>query len=326
MMLHLAPLHGVTNRVFRASFFRHFGGFDSAVAPFILAVPTSKAKPNHFKDLLPGPAAEARAPGDVPRAAGGAEPRVPLVPQLLGNDPAAFVETAKVLAGLGYAEINWNLGCPYPMVADKMRGSGLLPFPERIAEVLDSACAVPGIEISVKLRLGRSDPEDILRLMPVLNGYPLKSVIIHPRVGTQMYRGQVDLGRFAAAAALCRHKLVYNGDIASRASFESLRARFPDIGEWMIGRGAISNPFLPEEIRMGAVEGDRPLRLRAWHEDLYESYRSVLFGPAHVLDKMKEVWTYLSASFPESQRQLERVSRATTLAAYEAAVEGLLGN
>lgn len=319
MMLHLAPLHGVTNRVYRNAYFRHFRGLDSALAPFILAVRTSRAKPNHFKDLLPGPAEEGR--DDSARVDGGA--RVPLVPQLLGNEALAFVETARVLAGLGYAEINWNLGCPYPMVANKQRGSGLLPFPDRIAKVLDAACAMPGISVSVKLRLGRDDPLDILRLMPVLNSYPLKRVIIHPRVGTQMYRGETDLGSFAAAAELCSHVLVYNGDITSRAAFEKLQARFPGIDEWMIGRGAVSNPFLPEEIGTGAISGDRDARLRSWHDDLYQSYRGVLCGPAHVLDKMKEVWSYLGASFPQKKRQLERISRAKALAEYDAAVEGV---
>jgi tRNA-dihydrouridine synthase len=329
MMLYLAPLHGVTNRVYRNAFFRHFRGFDCAMAPFILAVPTSKAKPNHFKDLLPGPAAE--PPRDALSAADRDSPSVPLIPQLLGNEEAAFVETARVLAGLGYREINWNLGCPYPMVANKERGSGLLPFPDRVGKVLDAACALSGLSISVKLRLGRSDPLDIERLMPVLNGHPLSKVIIHPRVGAQMYRGEIDLDGFERAAGLCRHRVVYNGDILSRASYEALASRFPSIDEWMIGRGAISNPFLAEEIKAGGVSGaggapgEREARLRAWHEDLYRSYRDALCGPAHVLDKMKEIWSYLGGSFPYKRKELERISRAKTLEAYEAAAAQILG-
>ena len=315
MMLQLAPLQGVTNRTFRDAYSRHFSGFDGAIAPFILAVRGSTAKPRHFKDLLPGPAA----------LIGDAETRLSLVPQLLGNDAAAFDETARVLAQLGYDEINWNLGCPYSRVANKQRGSGLLPFPERIREVLDVACAIPGLRISVKLRLGRADPDDIIALMPVLNDYPLRKVIIHPRVGTQMYRGETDLTGFSRAAALCRHALVYNGDIVSLAAFEKLKARFPSIDEWMIGRGAVSDPFLPEEIKSGSVAGDRNCRLRAWHDDLYLSYRGILCGPAHVLDKMKEIWTYLGASFPGRARQLEGIARAKTLEAYEGAVAGTMG-
>jgi tRNA-dihydrouridine synthase B len=313
MMLHLAPLQGLTNSVFRDAYSRHFTGFDSALAPFILALRTSEVKPRHFKDLLPGPAGEE------------AGSRLPLVPQILGNEAVAFAETARVLLGLGYAEINWNLGCPQPMVANKRRGSGLLPFPSRVGEVLDAACAIRGLGVSVKLRLGRSDPGDIIALMPVLNDHDLVKVIIHPRLGSQMYRGVPDLEGFARAAELCRHELVYNGDISDRASFEALRARFPRINEWMIGRGAVSNPFLSEEIKTGLVAGDRAARLRAWHDDIYGAYREVLYGPAHVLDKMKEIWSYLGASFPEAKRRLESLPRVKTLQDYEAAVARILG-
>jgi tRNA-dihydrouridine synthase len=93
----------------------------------------------------------------------------------------------------------------------------------------------------------------------------------------------------------------------------------------MIGRGAVSNPFLPEEIMTGDVAGDRNARLRAWHDDLYRSYREVLSGPAHPLDKMKEIWSYLGSSFPVKARQLERIARAKSLEAYECAVAAILG-
>ncbi len=319
MTLYLAPLQGLTDRVFRGVYSSHFGGLDGAIAPFILAVRGSKAKPRHFKDLLPGPAEEAR---DGPAAPPGR--RVALVPQILGNEPVAFAETARTLAGLGYSEINWNLGCPHPMVAGKQRGSGLLPFPGRVGEVLEAACAIPGLGITVKLRLGRSDPDDIVRLMPVLNDHPLHRVIIHPRLGTQMYRGAPDLDGFARAAGLCRHTLVYNGDITDRAAFEALRARFPGIDEWMIGRGAVSNPLLFEEIRAEAAAGDRRARLRDWHDDIYRSYREVLYGPAHVLDKMKGIWRYFRASYPGEKRRIESLARVRTLQDYESLAAGIL--
>jgi tRNA-dihydrouridine synthase B len=319
MELHLAPLHGVTNRVYRAAYFRHFSGFDGALAPFVVAIRCDEAKSRHFKDLLSGPGAE-------PSGDAGTIPV--LAAQVLGDDPLAVAETAAVLGRLGYSEVNLNLGCPYSMVAKKGRGSGLLPFPDRVGAILDRLCAVPGIRASVKLRLGRSDPEDILRLIPVLNDHTLSRVIIHPRLGTQIYKGRADPEAFARAAEFCKHPVVYNGDLASRADYEALRASFPSVDSWMIGRGAIVDPFLAEELKTGACPGamGRITRLRAWHEDLYSSYRAALCGPAHLLDKMKEVWTYLGASFPEKRRQLEAIARAKTTAEYERAAAAILGN
>ena len=59
------------------------------------------------------------------------------------------------------------------MVANKKRGSGLLSHPDLIRKVLDAACAQNDIRISVKMRLGRTNPDEIMTLMPMLNEYPL---------------------------------------------------------------------------------------------------------------------------------------------------------
>jgi len=301
MTLELAPLHGVTNRVFRRAYFAHFAGFDRALAPFVLAVRTDRMKENHFKDFIPDAAVS-----------------VPVVPQLLGNDPEAFVESAKALASFGYSEVNWNLGCPYPMVTKKTRGSGLLPHPERIARFLDDVC--PFVQVSVKLRLGLADPEEIIRLMPILNEYPLIRVIIHPRIGKQMYAGSVNLDGFERAARLCTRAVSYNGDITDAATFGALRRRFPFVREWMIGRWALYDPFLPGRLK-GLAPVSAPLEIvREFHDDLYESYREILCGPAHALDKMKEVWTYIGRSIKIAPRAFEAIARAKSADAYERAV------
>lgn len=308
-IISLAPLHGVTNRVFRKVYFRHFSGFDAAMAPFIASVKPDKLPDRHFKDLAPKEDLGVR-----------------LVPQVLGNDASGFVATAGILADLGYDEVNWNLGCPFPVVVNKRRGSGLLPFPDLVAKFLDEACAGSGLPISVKLRLGRADPREILALMPILNAHPLMRVIIHPRLGVQMYRGEVDLEGFAEAAAACGHEVVYNGDIKDARTYEALRSRFPAVREWMIGRWALSDPFLAGRIRAEPRVSDRLGTLRAFHDDLYAGYREVLCGPAHVLDKMKEIWGFLGKSFPRAGKPLGRISQARTFEVYERAVDGVFAS
>jgi tRNA-dihydrouridine synthase len=273
------------------------------MAPFILAVQGSRVTDPHYKDLVP----ERNA-------------KVPLVPQLLGNDAAVFVATAAVLARMGYTEVNWNLGCPYPMVTNKRRGAGLLPHPGLIEAFLEHACADSPIPISVKLRLGLKDPREILDIIPILNRFPLRRVIIHPRIGSQMYGGTVDLEGFAAASSLSFHELVYNGDIADVPTFERLRSRFHRISGWMIGRAAVSNPFLPGLIKGGALPPDPVAPIKAFHDELYFEYREALDGQRHVLDKMKELWTYLGQSFPGAGETLKKIAKSTGFPGYETAV------
>lgn len=305
-ILQLAPLHGVTNRVFRNAFARRFGGLDSAMAPFILSVPSSDARGAHFKDLLPE-----------------YNTRLPVVPQILSNDAADFVTTANRVAEFGYAEVNWNLGCPYPMVTNKLRGAGLLPHPDLVKSFLEAVCERSTMPISVKLRLGLDDAGEILEIMPILNEFPLKRVIIHPRVGSQLYGGLVDLEGFSAAAGISAHPVTYNGDIRDVVSFESLQRRFPRIDEWMIGRGAVCNPFLPGLINGSSLPSDPVGAMSGFHDELYFGYREILDGQRHVLDKMKELWTYWGQSLPAEAEAYKCLAKAMTFPAYEAAARSL---
>ncbi len=309
--LYLAPLHGVTGSMVRNSLYKHFTGIDAAMAPFINSINSetayAKGRGNHFKDLL----AIHNPKGKI------------LIPQILSNEGASFIETAKTIEGLGYTEVNWNLGCPFPMVTAKKRGSGLLPFPDLIEKFLTEACAKVDIQISVKVRLGLNSPSEILALMPIFNAFPIKKIIIHPRIGTQMYTGTVDLEGFAKAAAMSAHAVMYNGDIRDESVFETLQARFPLINEWMIGRWAMYNPFIFSQIKKTPLPENPAAAIRAFHDDLYSRYREILFGPKHVLDKMKEIWTYLGRSFTGASRLLLDISQAKTLESYEKTIDAI---
>jgi tRNA-dihydrouridine synthase len=96
----------------------------------------------------------------------------------------------------------------------------------------------------------------------------------------------------------------------------------------MLGRGAIADPFLAASIKgdaaAGALKaGEKLAIVKAFHDDLYSGYREILSGPAHLLDKMKEVWTYLAPSFPGKGQLLGQVARAKTAEAYGSAVKRL---
>ena len=302
--LYLAPLRGLTDGVFRTVFSRHFSGFDLAVAPFISTVSTPRVKPTLLKDIRP----------ERNRA-------MPVVPQLLSNDPEGFIRMARRIADLGYGEINLNLGCPFPMVAKKGRGSGMLPFPDRVAAFLDRVAPAIPCALSVKTRLGFHAADEIFRLMPVFNRYPLSELIVHPRTGVRMYGGRPDLETFSACLAESALPVVYNGDIRSPAAFHCLKDRFPAVRGWMIGRGALADPFLAEHLKAGSEKIPPDLtRFRVFQEDLFRSYDEILSGPAHTVDRMKGFWYYFSQSFPENRRDIKKIPRSRSPEGYHDAV------
>lgn len=87
---------------------------------------------------------------------------------------------------LGYKELNWNLGCPYPMVTNRGMGSGLICYPNKIDNILHRTHNETDILVSMKMRMGYETNEEILHAFPVLDKYPLKNVAIHARIGKQL--------------------------------------------------------------------------------------------------------------------------------------------
>jgi tRNA-dihydrouridine synthase B len=296
----LAPLKGVTDAIFRTAYAEFFGGIDWAITPFLTTVQGVRVKPHHLKQVLPEN-----------------NPLMPVVPQIISKTAANFVLLTLALSDLGYSSVNWNLGCPYPMVAKKGRGSGMLPNPEKIVAFLDHVLTATKIRLSIKMRLGRFHVDEIETLLPRLNDYPVESIAIHPRTGVQMYSGRPDLDAFQRCLALTRHPVIYNGDIVCRADYEGLRTRFPQIKTWMIGRGVIMDPFLPSGIKWPCkAHGNLIQRFRGFHDRLFERYQAALSGPSHLLDRMKGLWRYFSEGFENGREIRKRIHKTTRIETY----------
>jgi tRNA-dihydrouridine synthase len=76
----------------------------------------------------------------------------------------------------------------------------------------------------------------------------LSKLIIHPRTREQFYGGEADINVFEYAYNNTKNPLCYNGDIFEKSDFEKISVKFPQLDSVMIGRGAIGNPFIFEEI------------------------------------------------------------------------------
>lgn len=310
MTLILAPIRGVTDHIFRTAFGRHFGGFDFAVAPFITAVKGDGIALSHFRDILPQ------------------HNRVmPVVPQAIGNRAEELLGFARAATDLGYKEVNWNLGCPFEKVTRKKRGSGLLPHPEIVGAICSEVFAKSPISWSVKVRLGLNNASDLLALLPVLDAYPFTDITIHARTAIQQYSGAADAEAFAACMAATRHRLCYNGDIVTRNGFIDLTRRFPTLSRWMIGRGALIDPWLPQMLHGPLLQPKRNMEtLNAFHSELFERYKEILCGPMQLLGKMKGLWGYLGNAFEDGEKIQKKIFKTTSIGRYVETVDLLFNN
>jgi tRNA-dihydrouridine synthase B len=311
LTIYSSPLQGFTDFRFRNAFQRFFGGIDKYIAPYIRINEKQEIKPGNERDILP---ANNRS--------------LDLIPQIITKDADEFLFVAKHVQKLGYNELNWNLGCPYPMIVKRGMGSGLLSMPEKIDEILTRVFAETDIQVSVKMRLGYESSQEIFRVFPVLEKYRLANITIHPRIGKQLYNGKVDLIAFEECLGQTSHKIFYNGDITSVRRFRELKERFPTINHWMIGRGLIADPFLPSMIK-----ADNPVYpekryevLSSFHDTLFSSYEEALSGPKHLLMKMYSFWEFFSQSFPLSPKGLKKIKKAQNLSAYREVVQQIIYN
>jgi tRNA-dihydrouridine synthase len=303
VLYYFAPLEGITNSIYRNAFHNFFHPMDKYFTPFF--VPSQRGlSSKDLKELLPDQ-----------------NEGLYLVPQLLTNRSEHFIRAAQQLQGLGYQEVNLNLGCPSGTVVSKKRGAGFLTDPSELERFLDEIFSVSDLGISIKTRIGLKSADEFEVLLELFNAYPLSELIIHPRIQTDYYRDRPNLEVYRSALSESKHPVVYSGDLFTAKQVHTFHASFPQTKALMLGRGLIANPGLMEQVALGT-----PLtkeKLWAFHEYLYLRYQEVLFGTKPLLHKMKELWHYMICLFRESSKHAKRLRKAQTTLEYEAAVSAI---
>ena len=258
----LAPLRGVTVRCFRETFAPEIAaaGFVEAVTPFVSAMPG--VDPMRDRELRGGAV-----------SAGG----VTVTPQFIGKDPAALQACLKAVKSAGFETADLNCGCPFPMVRNKGRGSGILRTPDVLRRMLDVGCGIMGPgKFSMKARLGVECNDELFALMPILNEFPLRFLAIHGRNARQMYAGECDSNAIRRVLSVSKVPVVLNGDIP----FPPPAGEVPcGVVGLMIGRSFIRS--------LGERE-DAPELLMRYIADS----RDELCGDRPVLGRMKELISY----------------------------------
>ena len=306
-----SPLQGFTDFHFRNAFQKYFSGIDVFYAPYIRFNGEMAIKPVYERDLLPKN-----------------NSTLTVIPQVMTCSADEFIFAANYVRSLGYQELNWNLGCPYPMVTNKGMGSGLIADPDKIDRILDRVHSETDVVVSMKMRMGYEHPREILDVFPILAKYPIKNIGIHARIGAQLYKGGVDLEGFQRCIDNCAQKLYFNGDITSLKVFEEVSQRFPSIDHWMLGRGLISNPFLPEMIKNRSdVYPENAVELFSKYIDtLFDSAEQRLTGEKAIIRKMLSYWEYFGNLFSNPAKVVKKIKKAKTYEVYDAAVSEILEN
>ena len=301
MQIYLAPMEGITTFVYRNAFAHYYGGIDKYFTPFLSNKnlnykEVNEVMPEHNKGIV-------------------------VVPQILTNQAEVFLAIADKLADYGYREVNLNLGCPSGTVVTKKRGAGFLSIPDTLDTFLEEIFNKCPLEISIKTRIGMESVDEWEKLLNIYGKYPLKELIIHPRLQKEFYEGTPHVEAFGMAQRrLPTLPLCYNGDIVSKASYDAVSDSLKPMENIMLGRGALANPTLPITLKAQNPEAmpdeDDLKRFRAFHDKILEGYREVMSGDQPVLFRMKELWSYMRKYISLTDKQMKQIRKSKRIDEY----------
>ena len=172
----------------------------------------------------------------------------PIIAQMIGNDIPALVRTARELQEHPIVAVDLNLGCPAPIVYRKCAGGGLLREPKRVDAILGALRDAVKIKFTVKTRLGFDSPQVFDELLPIFAKHSIDLLTVHGRTVMEGYRSEVHYDLIAQAVAAMPCPVLANGNISSAHKAAEV-LQITNARGLMIGRGAIRNPWLFQQIR-----------------------------------------------------------------------------
>ena len=295
MNIYFAPLEGLTDSIYRRLHHKYFGGVDRYYMPFLS--PTIHRQLTHKEDReLPFADTE----------------DFTAVPQILTKVADDFLWAAQVCADRGYEEVNLNVGCPSGTVVSKGKGSGMLRDAAALDAFLAEVFSKSPLPISVKTRLGLENKDEFSAILAIYNRYPIQELTIHPRTRKQFYNGELHMDIFAYAMENSVNPLCFNGELRTNSQISEFSCRFPTIEAVMIGRGLIADPG------MLTPGGTTRESLKAFTDELTETYISAFGGARNAMFRMKENWSFLRHRFDGSERLWKQLRKTTDLTEYKA--------
>ena len=303
MQYYVAPLEGITDSIYRRLHHKYFPGADRYYTPFFSPTVHRALTPRESRELPPADQLD-----------------VTVIPQLLTKVSQDFLWMTEVCKGLGYGEVNLNLGCPSGTVTSKGKGSGMLRQPDMLEAFLDEIFAGSALPISIKTRLGFEQPEEFYQILELFNRYPVAELTVHPRIRRDFYNDPVRMAYFDYASQNARMKLCYNGNLCTKEQIDEFSRKYPHIPAVMLGRALIADPG------MLTPGGTTAQKLEGFLSELLEEYTAAFGSSRNAMFRLKENWRYLFCLFEPDDKLQKQLRKTTDVQQYKAITGQILHN
>lgn len=241
-------------------------------------------------------------------------PGVPLLVQLMGNDADDLADAGDVIAQAGADVVDVNMGCPTKRASNNGVGAAMLKDVGLVTRVVSSLrTKVPGL-LSVKMRAGFDDPQQVLTLARAIEDAGADFLTIHPRLRRDQYNGVADWRIITSVKEAVKIPVVGNGDVWYASDALRMRAE-TGCDAVMIGRPAMRNPWIFAQIA-SLEAGQEPIRPSG--HDLVQhlstvctSYRD--YYGERAIGPMKELIRWCARAVPDANETVRHLMRAQTL-------------
>ncbi len=247
----------------------------------------------------------------------------PIVQQLFGADPAVMAEAARIIYEQFKPDaFDINMGCPVYKIVSNFNGAALMNEPKIAAEIIKRMKDAVPVPVSVKIRLGWSDPTQCQEFAPVLEAAGAALLTVHGRTKTQGYSGIADWNAVGEVKKRVKIPVLCNGDIHTPDKAAPALAASGCDGV-LIARGALGNPWIlkqmEEALKYGEVRThiDDATRMKTVleHAKLMleaEGERGIILMRKHL------TWYY------KNKQMREKLTKVSTYEELEAALSAML--
>ena len=222
----------------------------------------------------------------------------PLIVQLFGNDPYIISEGVKAVEAMGFKMIDINSGCPAPKIVNNNEGSALMKDPVLLGKIVESAVKASSLPISVKIRTGfTKDTINAVECAKIIEASGASAVAVHGKTRDQFYSGDADYNIIRNVKEAVKIPVIGNGEVYTPKDCERLLNE-SKCDYVLIGRGALGNPFIFEQINDYFESGSYTLEYdvsKKMDTLLYQTELTVKYKGEHraILEARKHIAWYL---------------------------------
>ncbi|MBC8206596.1 MAG: tRNA dihydrouridine synthase DusB [Kiritimatiellales bacterium] len=177
----------------------------------------------------------------------------PIAGHIFGKSVEAMVEAAQYVEQLGFFDwIDLNCGCPVKKVVKRGAGAALMKEPDEIGNIVRAVKKAVSLPVTVKTRIGFSPAfADHLTIAKIVEDAGADMIAVHGRLACNFHKGDADWEKLGEIKQALKIPVIGNGGVFAPEDATEM-VRVSGVDGVMIGRGAVGNPWLFDQIKTPA--------------------------------------------------------------------------